>query len=125
MEKSRTPVSILITVALLAIYSAYSLWIAISEASWISAAMAGIAAIACIGAAMLRPWSQFLIYPLTATFIATWCYSLYSAAAAGYFNLVTASEMTFSLAPGIFLILISCFCSYAVFKQFGRGLRSV
>ena len=120
MAKSPTPAPILITVALLALYSAYSLWTAISAGSWISYAIAAVAAAGCVGAAMLRPWSQFLVYPLTAVFVATWCYSIYSAATVGYFGLFSAPEMARSLAPGIFLTLLSCFCSYAVFKQFQR-----
>ena len=120
VAKSPTPVPILITVALLALYSAYSFWTAIYAGSWISFSIAVIAAIASVGAAMLRPWSQFLVYPLTAAFVAMWWYSISSAAAVGYFSLFSASEMAFSLAPGLFLVLTSFFCSYAVFNQFGR-----
>ena len=113
-----TPVGILITVALLALYSAYGVWTAINEHSLISALVGGVAIIACVGVAMLKAWSRYLVYVLTAALIGTWAYSLYAAAMAGYFRLFPTSRILLSLAPGILLVVLSCSCAYIVFRQF-------
>jgi len=113
-----TPVGILITVALLAMYAAYSLWMAVVWHSPLSGVAGVLAIVACVGAAMLKPWSRYIVYLLTASAVATWVWSLYDAARAGYFGYFSARQIARSLAPGAFLILLSCFCAYAVFRQF-------
>jgi hypothetical protein len=118
MRPLTTPIGILITVALLALYGAYGIWTAIVEVSWMPVGAAAVAVVACVGIATLRPWSRFLVYVLTLAFVGTWTYSIYSAAAVGYFSLFSAREIGLSLAPGLLLILVSCFCAYVVFKHF-------
>ncbi len=113
-----TPIGILITVALSALYGAYSLWTAIAAGSWVYALLGAVAVVACVGIAKLRAWSRFLIYCLTVVFLGTWAYSVYSAAAVGYFSLYSASQIALSLAPEILLLLVSCYCTYVVFKHF-------
>src|SRR5215468_9764293 len=115
MARLVTPVGILITVALLALYGVYAAWIGVSQHSLLSGVSAVVAFVA---AALLKPWSRYLVYLLSALIIGTWCYSLFSAANAGYFGLYTASQIARQLAPGIFLALLACFCTYAVFRQF-------
>src|SRR5262245_44830999 len=92
MVKLITPIGMLITVALLAIYAAYAFWTAYvhieylpdyADEAWIYGSLGALSLVACYGTAMLRPWSQYLVYVLTALFIAGWCYSVYSGAAVG------------------------------------------
>jgi hypothetical protein len=113
-----TPVGILITVALLALCGVYGVWTAISEHSLIPAFIGVVAIVACVGIAMLKAWSRYLVYLLTVALVGTWAYSVYTAAIVGYFSLFSASQIVFSLAPGILLIILSCFCTYVVFRQF-------
>ena len=108
MRPLPTPIGMLITVALLALYGAYGVWTAIADKSWIPASAAAVAVVACVGTAMLRAWSRFLVYLLTVVFVGTWAYSIYSAAAVGYFSLFSAPEIARSLAPGLLLILVPC-----------------
>jgi hypothetical protein len=115
-----TPVGILITMALLALYGAYALWMAISQQSWFAGVTAVLAIVACVGAALLKPWSRYIVYVLAAAAIATWTYHLYAASAAGYFGYFTSAQIARSLAPGGFLVLLSCYCTYAVWRQFRR-----
>ena len=92
MVKLITPIGMLITVALLAIYAAYAFWTAYIDKSWIYGFLGGLSLVACYGTAMLRAWSQYLVYLLTALFIAAWCYSVYSGAAVGYFSFFFSSR---------------------------------
>jgi hypothetical protein len=117
-KPAATPPGILVTVALLALYAAYDLWIAVVERSWLSGLAALVAVVACVGAALLRPWSRYLVYVLTAAFIGTWGYSLYTASVAGYFNLYTTQQLVVSLAPGALLVVLSAACTYFVTRQF-------
>jgi hypothetical protein len=121
MAASPTPVRILITVALLAVYGGYTLWMAASQRSWWFGGIAAVAIVACVGTVMLRSWSQFLVYILAAAFISAWGHSIYAAAAAGYFKGFSSWEITRNLTPGALLVLLSGFCSYAVWKQFRRA----
>jgi hypothetical protein len=113
-----TPVSILITVALLALYGSYAVWVAITQQSVASGVAGVLAIVACIGAALLKPWSRYIVYVLGAAAVGTWAWSLYAAAAAGYFGYFSGAQIARSLAPGGFLVLLSCYCTYAVFRQF-------
>jgi hypothetical protein len=60
----------LLTAGLMVIYSAYAFLIGTIEDSWILLTAGVAAALASYGIAMLRPWSQFLVYLLTAGFVA-------------------------------------------------------
>ncbi|MGH8206828.1 MAG: hypothetical protein ACRETK_08630, partial [Steroidobacteraceae bacterium] len=115
-----TPMRMLITVALLAVYCALACWIAITQRSWAFGVVTIVAVVACIGTAMLRPWSRFLVYLLTAALVVTWLHSLYVAYDAGVFRLFSPRQNMRLLAPDGVLMLLSCYCSYAVFRQFVR-----
>ena len=121
MRPLTTPIGILITVALLALYGAYGIWTAIVEVSWMPACAAAVAVVACVGIATLRPWSRFLVYVLTLAFVGMWAHSIYSAAAVGIFSRYSAWEIGLLLAPELLLILVSCFCAYVVFKHFRKS----
>lgn len=106
------------TVALLASYGAYAVWQAIANRSFVFALVGVVAIVACVAAARLLAWSRFLVWLLAAAFIGGWAYSVYAAAAAGYYRTISGPQIALSLLPGIFLIALSCFCAFAVFKQF-------
>lgn len=122
MIKLITPIGMLITVALLGLYAAYALWTAYLDESWIHGLLGGLAFVACYGTAMLRPWSRYLVYLLTTLFIAAWCYSVYSGAAVGYFSVFFSSRalVAKALAPGLMLVVLSCFASWNAFSHFRR-----
>ena len=86
MVKLITPMGMLITLALLVIYAVYAFRTAYIDESWIYGLLGVLSLAACYGTAMLRAWSQYLVYSLTALFIAAWCYSVYAGAAVGYFS---------------------------------------
>lgn len=104
--------------ALLALYGAYAVWQAIANHSFAFALVGVVAIVACVAAARLLAWSRFLVWLLAAAFIGGWAYSVYAAAAAGYYRAFSGQQIVISLAPGIFLVALSCFCASAVFKQF-------
>ena len=122
MGKLITPIGMLITVALLAIYAAYAFWTAYLDESWVYGLLGCLALVACYGAAMLRVWSQYLVYLLTALFVAAWLYSVYSGAAVGFFSFWYGSQALVmkALAPGIALVLLSCAASWITFRHFRR-----
>jgi hypothetical protein len=111
----------LITIALLAVYTAVALWDAVTVKRWWLIAVALLAASGCVGAARLRPWSQFVVYLLTAALIGAIGYSLYAAhAAAGLLHVAPQPEQVRHLAPALALLALSLFCSYAVWRQFRK-----
>lgn len=124
MVKLVTPIGMLITVALLALYAAYALWTAYLDKSWIYGFLGVLSLVACYGTAMLRAWSQWLVYLLTALFIAAWCYSVYAGAAVGFFSFFFSSYLLAAkaLAPGFVLVVLSCIASWNAFSHF-RGVR--
>jgi phosphate/sulfate permease len=113
-----TPIGILIAVAVMALCGAYGVMQAVTDHSVIGAIAGAAALVAAVGAALLKPWSRYLVYVLTAGIVGVWIYSLYVAGKAGYFTLYSPSQIVSQLAPGTFLVLLSCYCAYAVFRQF-------
>ena len=118
-----TPMGMLVTVALLAIYASYAFWTAYFDKSWIYGALGVLAVLACYGAAMLRPWSQYLVYLLTALFIAGWLYSVYLGAKVDYFGFFFPSSLAAikALAPGFALVLLSGVAARITFSHFCRA----
>jgi hypothetical protein len=109
----------LLTIALLAVYTAVALWDAVAMMRWWLIAVAVLAAFGCVGAARLRPWSQFVVYLLTAALIGVIGRSLYAAhAAADRFHVAPEPEHLRKLAPALALLALSLFCSYAAWRQF-------
>ena len=115
----------LITVAVLAWYAAYSFWTAYVDKSWIYGLLGVLSLLACAGTAMLRPWSQYLVYPLTAVFVAAWGYSVYAGATVGFFNFFYSSQLLAikALAPGLALVVLSCIASWNTFSHFRHVRR--
>lgn len=120
MIKLITPIGMLITVALLAVYAVYAFWTAYVDDSWIYGTLGLLALGTCYGTAMLRAWSQYLVYLLTALFVAAWCYSVYAGATVGFFGIFFSSHVLVikALAPGLALVLLSFLASWNVFRHF-------
>ncbi len=116
----------LVTVALLAVYGAYTAWAAYVDRSWLHALITMVALVACVGTAVLRPWSRYLVYLLTTGFVTAWSYSVYAGYAAGFYRTFFASPLHVlrSLAPGLALVALSCACSYAVFRHYRRAANT-
>ena len=87
--------------------------------------LGALSLVACYGTAMLRSWSQYLVYLLTVLFIAGWCYSVYAGAAVGFFSFFFSSHLLAvkALAPGFALVVLSCVASWNVFSHFRRARR--
>ena len=122
MKKLDTPLGMLLTVALLAIYAAYAFLTASAIRSWMFVLVGAVAVCACIGTAMLRPWSRYLVYVLTAGFIGNLAYSIYAGAEAGYFSFQfqTPGAAARSLVPGLVMAVLSAACCVLVYRYFSR-----
>lgn len=118
-----TPVGLLVTTALLAIYAASAAKVAMIEQSWPLAATAAVSAIASVGTAFMRSWSQYLVYLLTLGFAAKWCWSVYEGYRAGHFVFQfdgSTANVLRSLLSGFTLVVISVICSGMVYRHFHR-----
>jgi hypothetical protein len=120
LAKKPTPVPILITIAALALYVALGSWRAFQWHDWLGAAFALVGAAAAISAALLRPWSRFLVYLVTLALMGSWFYSIHVSHALGYFRIYSRTQVLASLLPEGALVLLSGYCSYAVYRQFPR-----
>lgn len=120
MLKLITPPGMLLTVALLALYSVYAFRIGTIEDSWILLTGSVLSLVAAYGTAMLRPWSQYLVYLLTVGFIAKLGHSVYAGVTSGYFAFQFSSiaEALKSLGPSAMMVLISCVCCFLVYRHF-------
>ena len=125
MIKLITPPGMLLTVALLAIYSAYAFLIGSIEKSWILTAGGMVAVVATYGVAMVRPWSRYLVYLLTAGFFAKLGLSIYEGVKSGFFGFQFGSpaQVARSLLPTLVMALLSVVCCALVYRQF-RPARS-
>ena len=123
MIKLITPPGMLLTVALLAIYSAYAFLIGSIEESWVLLAGGFVSVLACYGTAMLRPWSKYLVYALALGFVAKLFSSILDAIRAGYFQFQfeSASEILWSLIPSLLMVVLSCLCCLLVYRHFRAG----
>jgi hypothetical protein len=120
MIKLMTPPGMLLTVALLALYSVYAFRIGTIEDSWILLTGSVLSLVAAYGTAMLRPWSQHLVYLLTVGFIAKLGHSVNAGVMSGYFTFrfSSAAEALKSLGPSAMMVLISCVCCVLVYRHF-------
>ena len=120
MIKLITPPGMLLTVALLVIYSAYAFLIGSIEKSWVLLAGGVAAIVASYGTAMLKPWSRFLVYALTTGFVAKLGNSLVQGYRSGFFGFQFGSvrEVLVSLVHSLLLTLLACVCCAIVYRQF-------
>ena len=122
MIKLITPPGMLLTVALLVIYSVYAFLIGSIEKSWVLLAGGVMAIVASYGTAMLRPWSRYLVYLLTAGFFAKLGFSIYDAMESGFFEFQfgSARATALSLLPSLFMASLSGACCFLVYRHFHR-----
>lgn len=120
MRKLDTPLGMLLTVALLAVYATYSFATAAIEDSWTLVAAGVLSIFASVGTALLKPWSRHLVYALSAAFVAKFTYSIKAAADAGYFDMRFDSRLdaALSLLPGFLLVVLSGACCLIVYRHF-------
>lgn len=118
-----TPTGMLVTTALLAIYAMYAGWMAYVWTSPFYGIAAALAASACIGAALVKPWAQPPLHLLTAVFAFGWFRSIYDGVRSGYFDSVFDSwtSIAAAVAPGAALLAIAAASSVLVHRQFRRA----
>ena len=120
MTKLVTPPGILLTVAVLMIYSAYAFLIGFVEDSWILMAVGVLSVIASIATALLKPWSQYLVYALAAGFVGKLTWSIIAALRVGFFGFQFGSpgEVLRSMMPNLIMAFLSCACCWIVYQHF-------
>jgi len=126
MIKLITPLGMLFTVAMMAVLAVYAFWTSYVDRSWLYFGLGIVSIVACIGVALLRAWSQYLVYLLSAAFVAAWFHSVYTGAAAGYFDFFFSSRFVAAktLLPGFTLVVLSVAASCIAFRHFRRRLHS-
>jgi hypothetical protein len=122
MIKLITPPGMLFTTALLVIYGTYAVLIGSIEDSMPLLIGGGVAALATYGTAMVRPWSQYLAYLITAGFFGKLGLSIYQAQVAGFFEFQFGSkvEIAKSLGPSLVMALLGVVCCWLVYRNFRR-----
>lgn len=120
MIKLITPPGMLLTTALLAIYCAYAFLIGWIEASWALKAGGIVAVAATYGVAMLRSWSRYLVYLLTAGFVLKLGASIYAGVTSGFFGYQFGSALAAakSLLPSLLMLTLSVACCAIVQRHF-------
>ena len=115
-----TPPGMLFTTALLVVYATYAFMIGSIEDSVPLLAGGLVAAVATYGTAMVRPWSRWPVYLITAGFFAKLGMSYLQAADAGYFDFQFESTGAAlrSLLPSTMMALLGLVCCALVWKQF-------
>lgn len=120
MIKLITPPGMLLTVALLVLYSAYAFRIGTIEDSWILLLGGTVSIVAAYGTAMLRPWSRHLVYLLALGFFAKLGDSIYAGYTSGFFSFqfgtIAASVKSLGATAG--MVLLSCACCLLVHQHF-------
>jgi hypothetical protein len=122
MIKLITPPGLLLTTAVLVIYSFYALSIGSIEDSIPLLTGGVVSAIACYGTAMMRSWSQYLVYLLTAGFFAKLGHSIWYGWQSGFFDFQFGStrDIAGSLAATAAMAALSLLCCWLVYRHF-RG----
>lgn len=122
MIKLITPPGMLLTVALLVIYSCYAFLIGWIEDSYPLLIGGMVAVAASYGVAMLRPWSKNLVYLLAAGFVGKLALSIYDGIRSGYFEFQFGSqaEAFRSLVPALLMVMLSVVCCVFVTRHFRR-----
>lgn len=123
MRRLNTPIGLLFTVALLAVYSAYAFQTAAIERSWLLATAGMLAAIASVGTALLRPWSRYLVYALALAFVTKFTTSVRAGAEAGYFGaqFESTGQAALSLLPEVLIGMMLVTSCLIVHRHFASG----
>ena len=118
-----TPQGILVAVAFLALYCAFSVWFSLTHRSWLMLVIGVLAAVACVATGSMLRWSRFLVFALSIGLAATWLYSIYAAARVGYFGPLSWLSIIVSLIPGTVLLIVAAFCSRMAQRHLGTARR--
>ena len=123
MVRLDTPPGMLLTVALLVIYSAGAFLIGSFEKSRLLMAGGVVALVASVGTALLKPWSRWVVYALTAGFVVKLAWSIIAAVQAGFFGFQfgSSAEILWSLAPSLLIALLSVTCCWIVYRHFSAS----
>jgi len=120
MIKLITPPGMLLTTAMLLIYSVYALMIGSIESS-VPLLVGGVmAVVATYGVAMVKPWSRYLVYALTTGFVAKLADSIYWGVRSGYYSsqFSAPDEAVRSLLPSFTLFIMALVCCWIVNRHF-------
>lgn len=125
MVRLITPPGMLLTVALLVLYSAYAFSIGTIEESRLLLTGGALSVVAAYGTAMLRPWSRFLVYLLALGFVAKLGHSIYAGVRSGFFSFQygTLGAAVKSLGASMAMVLLSCVCCLLVHRHFRSRKR--
>lgn len=120
MIKLITPPGMLLTTALLFIYSVYAFLIGSIESSVPLLVGSVLAVAATYGVAMLKPWSRYLVYALTTGFVAKLADSIYWGVRSGYYSsqFRAPDEAVRSLLPSFALAILALACCWIVNRHF-------
>lgn len=122
-----TPLSLLVTTALLAVFAFAAARIAYIEHSWPLAVASAVSAVTGAGTAFMRPWSRWLVHLMSIGFIGKWFWSVWDGYQAGYFDFQFGSERGAalrSLLPGLAMVILSGLCSWLVQRHFSRTRKT-
>jgi len=119
-----TPPGLLLTTALLAIYSVYAFMIGSIEDSTPLLVGCALSVAATYGVAMMRPWSRYLVYVLTAGFFAKLGLSLHSGWTSGFYAIQFDStlEIVVALLPTAGMAALSAMCCWLVYRHFSFAI---
>jgi hypothetical protein len=115
-----TPPGLLFTIAVSTIVATYAFLIGITERSMPLLIGGVVAVAACIGTALLKPWSRFLVYLLTGGFLAKLTSSIHDGLSSGFFDFQfdSAKEALRSLGPTSVMALLSVSCCFLMQQHF-------
>jgi hypothetical protein len=113
-----------IAAVLLSMYGIYGLVHAVQTREWWVWVVSLCALAAAFGVVARKRWAYALVWALALVYAAQWGYSVYRAAAAGYFQQYPLGEMVLSLLPGTVYLLMAGYCCYAVSQREVKGLGS-
>jgi len=117
--KPSVPLGILISVAVLALVSAFGAWLAWWQHSWVMALLALAAAVTSVAAARMLRWSRFPLYGLAALVTGFWLRSFYESIHVHYFAQVARKVLYLELLAGSGVILLALWCCYMAHRHFG------
>lgn len=115
----RRPGAIWLVVCLLGVYGAYGIWAAAVVRNWAPGALGLLTLAAAAGLLLGRRWSFVLVCLVTLVVTASWLYSIWILARAGWpFPDLTNSVLT--LLPGGLLVVVFALSSVLALRHFRR-----
>jgi hypothetical protein len=118
-EPMRRPGSIWLVACVLAVYGAYGIWAATAVRFWAPGAMGLLTLVAAAGLLLGQRWSGLLIGLAAVLVIASWGYSIWIVARAGWL-FPDAMSAALALLPGALLGAVFAASSVLVLRHFRR-----